>query len=219
MSMILSLGELRFPALDESELQNYLVLKEGDIEDYFHVKVNVTHEVCVAYGQLVPINRFLFQGSMFVPVQDFLEDGPLCMRACFDDQIIPDSFLHEIMPNVTAYSRAEVQTSHPDSHNVTPNFRVFNLVLAIFITVIHEETNMSQVRMVPASKTAIESLQKAKLQDNATMEKCTICLTEFDKDAQVLLMPCKHVYHEECLIQWLQASHMCPLCRYPMSTL
>ncbi|PRQ32021.1 putative transcription factor C2H2 family [Rosa chinensis] len=35
-------------------------------------------------------------------------------------------------------------------------------------------------------------------------------------DELITQLPYAHQYHVDCIIKWLQMSHMCPLCRYPM---
>ena len=42
-------------------------------------------------------------------------------------------------------------------------------------------------------------------------EYCSICLEKFD-DNHVTL-PCKHHYHENCIMKWLDGKSDCPLCR------
>ena len=42
-------------------------------------------------------------------------------------------------------------------------------------------------------------------------EYCSICLEKFD-DNHVTL-PCKHHYHENCIMKWLKDKTNCPLCR------
>ena len=42
-------------------------------------------------------------------------------------------------------------------------------------------------------------------------EHCSICLEKFD-DNHVTL-PCKHHYHENCIMKWLEDKTDCPLCR------
>ena len=49
---------------------------------------------------------------------------------------------------------------------------------------------------------------KIKLKDN---ECCCICLEKFD-DNHVTL-PCKHHYHENCILEWFDKKSNCPLCR------
>lgn len=42
-------------------------------------------------------------------------------------------------------------------------------------------------------------------------ECCSICLEKFD-DNHVTL-PCKHHYHENCIMRWFDDKSDCPLCR------
>ena len=44
--------------------------------------------------------------------------------------------------------------------------------------------------------------------------ECSICLTEFDAESRVRLLPCRHVYHERCIDRWLDRSRKCPSCRH-----
>lgn len=79
------------------------------------------------------------------------------------------------------------------------------------------EQSMEQLSLVPASQEAMESLVKIKLPDEKiNVRQCTICLEDFGDVDNVLATPCNHVYHEVCIVKWLETSHMCPLCRYQM---
>ncbi|GMY15920.1 RING-H2 finger protein ATL57 [Fagus crenata] len=43
---------------------------------------------------------------------------------------------------------------------------------------------------------------------------CAICLSEFDENEAVKVIPfCKHVFHPECIDTWLSAHVTCPVCR------
>ncbi|KAK7311779.1 hypothetical protein RJT34_10128 [Clitoria ternatea] len=222
--------------IDEAQLENYNALQQEHSGDYLNVKVNVKHQLFFvqSYPQqspsLIPFDRFSFHSSMFLPSQEFLENGPSYMQMHFPNPVIPNELIPSMMEDVVAYANVVIQNGGLALHYQSPNnFRMFNLVLDIFIQKLYDERDndmrdmimresMREVEMVPASSIAIETLKKVKLEDNATMEKCSICLIEFGKDMEVSLMPCSHIYHEQCLIQWLQRSHMCPMCRYPMPT-
>lgn len=43
-------------------------------------------------------------------------------------------------------------------------------------------------------------------------EQCTICRCEFENGDRVKGLPCSHVFHPDCIIQWLKVSKMCPIC-------
>ena len=44
-------------------------------------------------------------------------------------------------------------------------------------------------------------------------DKCTICLSEFEVDEDVRRLPCMHLFHVECVDQWLSQNKRCPICR------
>lgn len=53
---------------------------------------------------------------------------------------------------------------------------------------------------------------------SATTSKneCSICLSDFQADETISWAKskdCSHVYHEDCIIQWLEKHDECPLCR------
>ncbi|XP_015081235.1 E3 ubiquitin-protein ligase RING1-like [Solanum pennellii] len=76
--------------------------------------------------------------------------------------------------------------------------------------------------VIPTSKYAIEGLEKVKVEtlngDKGFGETCMICLGKLiTKDfVELTRMPCKHVFHGDCIIQWLEKNHVCPLCRFRM---
>lgn len=45
--------------------------------------------------------------------------------------------------------------------------------------------------------------------------RCVICLGEFAKCDEVVLLQChhSHAFHEKCMIEWIQRSTVCPVCR------
>ncbi|XP_071482024.1 E3 ubiquitin-protein ligase TRAIP-like [Diadema antillarum] len=42
---------------------------------------------------------------------------------------------------------------------------------------------------------------------------CSICADFFESDHVVVATPCGHVFHEHCLLQWINTSSTCPQCR------
>jgi len=46
---------------------------------------------------------------------------------------------------------------------------------------------------------------------------CTICLENFKGPDKIVEFSCKgHIYHKECIKEWVRKSDLCPLCKYNM---
>ncbi|XP_020706736.2 E3 ubiquitin-protein ligase Arkadia isoform X2 [Athalia rosae] len=51
-----------------------------------------------------------------------------------------------------------------------------------------------------------------------SVEKCTICLSEFEDCESVRRLPCMHLFHVDCVDQWLCTNKRCPICRVDIET-
>ena len=51
--------------------------------------------------------------------------------------------------------------------------------------------------------------------------ECVICYNDIDISDRTAYMiaPCNHVFHKECLIQWMEVKMECPICRQPLPAL
>lgn len=72
----------------------------------------------------------------------------------------------------------------------------------------------------PASQAAIDSLQRKRVDDEMLgpegKAECTICIDEIKRGEEVVILPCKHWYHGECVVLWLKEHNTCPICRMPI---
>jgi len=112
--------------------------------------------------------------------------------------------------------------------NFSSNFRsnFHNNHDNIFNTIIEESLrNAQEQKKPPASKKAIEKLKKFKMNekyckknDKGELEQpsCSVCLDEIKMDGETLLIPCGHMYHSECILNWLSQNNTCPVCRFEL---
>ncbi|KAF3917430.1 hypothetical protein ABW21_db0207217 [Orbilia brochopaga] len=71
----------------------------------------------------------------------------------------------------------------------------------------------------PASEESIRSLPKVKVTQAEVDEgtECVVCQDEFKVQEEVVKLPCRHIYHDECVTRWLETHDACPICRTPIT--
>lgn len=73
----------------------------------------------------------------------------------------------------------------------------------------------------PASKSAVEQLPTIYISEEqlgTEAAQCAVCKDEFELCSEVKQMPCKHMYHPDCILPWLEQHNSCPVCRYELPT-
>ena len=74
----------------------------------------------------------------------------------------------------------------------------------------------------PATKDALNKLKRFPLAERFCKKKngkielpnCCICQSEIELGSKTVLLPCGHMYHWECCLQWLKTNNTCPICRF-----
>ncbi|KAF7144661.1 hypothetical protein RHSIM_Rhsim04G0080700 [Rhododendron simsii] len=56
--------------------------------------------------------------------------------------------------------------------------------------------------------------EKDKKEDDNDYYRCAICLEDFEPRQEVMVSPCSHVFHGECILPWVKSSSRCPVCRF-----
>lgn len=64
------------------------------------------------------------------------------------------------------------------------------------------------------SKLGDDNCKSSKVQDDDDKPKCVICCDVLGKES-VRVLPCVHVFHDECISEWLQRKNTCPVCLRP----
>ncbi|VVA23453.1 PREDICTED: E3 [Prunus dulcis] len=78
------------------------------------------------------------------------------------------------------------------------------------------------LRAKPATKASVEALAKLIKIDGVNYgtnsEYCVVCMEKMLRGEEVTCMPCSHLFHADCLVQWLKLRHTCPICRFKLPT-
>ncbi|XP_015952231.1 E3 ubiquitin-protein ligase RDUF1-like [Arachis duranensis] len=81
------------------------------------------------------------------------------------------------------------------------------------------ETNaFGRLENPPASKAAIESMPAVEIAEAHVRAEahCAVCKEAFELRAEARELPCKHIYHTDCIVPWLSIRNSCPVCRHEL---
>ncbi|KRW99292.1 hypothetical protein PPERSA_07064 [Pseudocohnilembus persalinus] len=64
-------------------------------------------------------------------------------------------------------------------------------------------------------KKSLKQMQLNKVIDPKDIEgnSCTICMDYFEEKQMLSILPCKHIFHKQCLSEWLKRDGVCAVCR------
>lgn len=57
--------------------------------------------------------------------------------------------------------------------------------------------------------------KKAPVED---LPHCSICLGEYENGEELVKLPCKHIFHDECISSWCANHVRCPLCNFVLES-
>ncbi len=82
------------------------------------------------------------------------------------------------------------------------------------------EQDLSQVSTTTNTERSAETATSSRdrhlktvLKFGPCVQECSICQEDFTISDSVLKLPCRHVYHTDCVTNWLAVNNTCPLCR------
>nr|GMC59261.1 probable E3 ubiquitin-protein ligase RHC2A [Ipomoea batatas]GMC65644.1 probable E3 ubiquitin-protein ligase RHC2A [Ipomoea batatas]GMD86057.1 probable E3 ubiquitin-protein ligase RHC2A [Ipomoea batatas] len=81
-----------------------------------------------------------------------------------------------------------------------------------------EANGIGGIENPPASKAAIESMPTIEIADShiSTESHCAVCTEPFEVGNDAREMPCKHLFHSDCILPWLSMRNSCPVCRHEL---
>lgn len=80
----------------------------------------------------------------------------------------------------------------------------------------------------PASKKVVDNLDKVEVTEEnknyigkelgSETASCSVCKDEYEVKQNLLYLPCKHLFHDDCILPWLKERNSCPTCRHELPT-
>lgn len=73
----------------------------------------------------------------------------------------------------------------------------------------------------PAPRSAIDAMPIVKINQRHLRgdSHCPVCKDKFELGSEAREMPCKHLYHSDCIVPWLVQHNSCPVCRHELPPL
>ncbi|PKA66987.1 E3 ubiquitin-protein ligase RING1 [Apostasia shenzhenica] len=70
----------------------------------------------------------------------------------------------------------------------------------------------------PATRSSIDAMPTIKITQRHLRgdSHCPVCKEKFELGSEAREMPCKHLYHSDCIIPWLTQHNSCPVCRHEL---
>ena len=78
--------------------------------------------------------------------------------------------------------------------------------------------SFNEENQVPAglSQSTIDNLERVEWDKECRTEECPVCQEEYAEKVLMIKLPCKHLFHPDCIIGWLKINGTCPVCRYSL---
>ncbi|XP_055373902.1 E3 ubiquitin-protein ligase RNF181 homolog [Condylostylus longicornis] len=77
-----------------------------------------------------------------------------------------------------------------------------------------------EIEVPEASKKAIAKLPVHNItkEEESQELECAVCKMPGEEGDVYKILPCKHEFHNECILLWLKKANSCPLCRHELET-
>ena len=194
-----------------------------------------TTDAIIIHLQFSHVLELCYPETIQIPLNT-TNESHLFPRQLFSSHVNRESIVKEILSSMGCSSDF-IESAAPDISSFALDMvtnpcnasssEVLTMVLAIHVTTPYDEREeidralseslmQEASRFKPASKSCIDGLKRMSLEGSCSMKECMVCLEEFLMGSEVVCLPCGHIFHGDCIVRWLETSHLCPLCRFAM---
>jgi len=92
--------------------------------------------------------------------------------------------------------------------------------------IIQRNSEEQEVRKPPTSEKVLNNLKRFKMVEKYSKKdgknkkefpNCCICISDIKLGELTIMLPCAHMFHDNCVVSWLKTNNTCPVCRFELS--
>ena len=119
--------------------------------------------------------------------------------AIFNENFV-NNFLQNFSSTGGAHYYENMQTIVNDNQQFAKKHKVNGI----------KDSILSKLKQFKMNKKYMKKGKDGKLE----LPSCCICLSEIEKGKETMLLPCGHMFHYKCCLNWLKNNNTCPMCRF-----
>lgn len=119
-------------------------------------------------------------------------------------QIFNEDFVNNFMQNFSSSSDANYFENIQTIVNNNQQFAKKHKTNGI------QDSILSKLKKFKLTKKYCKTGKDGKME----LPNCCICLSEIQKGKETILLPCGHMFHSKCCLNWLKENNTCPMCRF-----
>lgn len=108
---------------------------------------------------------------------------------------------------------------YPSNPQIPPHHAHSYIPLLSFDEFVRQMLSMPTTN--PVSKELINELPQSVVNDvsklSAEKKNCVICFTDFENGDKTIVLPCIHLFHYDCIVEWFGSHNTCPVCKYEIT--
>lgn len=134
------------------------------------------------------------------------------------------------IPGISTYTRNNNAYGSPNNANSNQRRRIvepnrFYMRLPYSRVPFSMENLLNQLMAIPRTnpvpQEVIDDLPQTVVNDASKLssekKNCVICLNDFENGDKTIVLPCIHLFHYDCIVQWFESHNSCPVCKYEVT--
>ncbi|XP_016395953.1 RING finger protein 150-like isoform X2 [Sinocyclocheilus rhinocerous] len=77
----------------------------------------------------------------------------------------------------------------------------------------HNQRRLGDAAKKAISKLQVRTIRKGDKETEWGFDNCAVCIEDYKPNDVVRILPCRHVFHKNCVDPWLQDHRTCPMCK------